>query len=48
VTAPPQLEDETFRGHPLAARPRGAAAVFYAAWPAVVLTMGLFIQGRKA
>ena len=48
VTAPPQSEDEIFRGHPLAARPRGAAAVFYVAWPLVVMAIGLFTQGRKA
>jgi ABC-2 type transport system permease protein len=35
-------ERETvFRGHPLAARPTGAAFVFYGAWPAVTLLAAL-------
>jgi ABC-type transport system involved in multi-copper enzyme maturation permease subunit len=29
-------DDEIFRGHPLAVPPRGAAVVFYGAWPALV------------
>jgi len=33
--------DVVFRGHPLAARPTGAAAVFYGAWPAVTLLAAL-------
>jgi hypothetical protein len=35
-TAPPPADEEVFRGHPLAAPPRGAAVVFYALWPAAV------------
>ncbi len=35
VAAPPENED-TFRGHPLAVPPRGAAFVFYLLWPALV------------
>ena len=29
--------DATFRGHPLVARPAGAATAFYVLWPALVL-----------
>jgi hypothetical protein len=36
--SPPAAEEETFHGHPLAVPPRGAALVFYAAWPAMVGT----------
>jgi hypothetical protein len=35
-----------FRGHPLAAPPRGAAAVFYGIWPALVVA-GAFIYYRR-
>ena len=47
VSAPEDDDDEMFRGHPLAARPRGAAAVFYVAWPLLVAAMAFFFQGRK-
>ena len=33
--------EPVFRGHPLAARPTGAALVFYGAWPAVTLLAAL-------
>lgn len=48
VTAPPQPEDDLFRGRPLAARPRGAAAVFYLAWPIAVFGLGVLKQGRRS
>jgi len=35
--APSADNDDDFRGHPLAAEPRGAAVVFYVAWPGVAL-----------
>ncbi len=36
--APPSDSGENpFRGHPLAVPPRGAATVFYVAWPALVM-----------
>jgi hypothetical protein len=31
---------EVYRGHPLAASPRGAAVIFYGVWPAAVLGAG--------
>lgn len=45
--APPAGDDEpVFRGHPLAAPPRGAAAVFYIIWPAMVVLSGMLIRRR--
>jgi ABC-2 type transport system permease protein len=47
--APPALgEDELFRGHPLAVRPRGAAFIFYAVWPLVCGVMAILVQRRRA
>jgi hypothetical protein len=45
---PPPEGAAIFRGHPLAARPRGAAAVFYVLWPALILGAGFSLSGRKA
>ena len=39
-------EDDVFRGHPLAATPRGAAAVFYVGWPATIAGIVLMGKGR--
>lgn len=47
ITRPAGSEDEIFRGHPLATRPRGAAAIFYGAWPLVAAALALFVQRRK-
>ena len=44
---PGENTEDIFRGHPLAVPPRGAAAVFYLAWPALVTGLGLNIQWRK-
>jgi hypothetical protein len=43
-----EADDDVFRGHPLAATPKGAAAVFYAGWPAVVAGLALLSRGRGA
>ncbi|MEO8678030.1 MAG: ABC transporter permease subunit [Vicinamibacterales bacterium] len=48
ITAPVESEGELFRGHPLAARPRGAAAVFYGIWPATVIAAALLLQRRRS
>ncbi len=40
--------EDVFRGHPLAAYPRGAAALFYGIWPATVLAAGAFVRRRQA
>ncbi len=45
--APPQEDDDSgFRGHPLAASPRGAAVLFYAVWPALTLMTGFLVRRR--
>jgi hypothetical protein len=42
---PPAENDETvFRGHPLAARPRGAAALFFVVWPTLTLIAGIAVR----
>jgi ABC-2 type transport system permease protein len=47
--APPTESDEgLFRGHPLAVPPKGAAALFYGVWPALVLAGAFFIRRRKS
>ena len=46
VTPPVEDEDTTFRGHPLAAPPTGAAVVFYGIWPAVVVGGALLVLRR--
>jgi hypothetical protein len=46
---PPDESDEAiFRGHPLAVPPKGAAAVFYGIWPALVVAGALFARRRSA
>ena len=44
---PPVEDDDIFRGHPLAVAPKGAAAVFYGFWPALVV-VGAFLIRRHA
>jgi hypothetical protein len=46
--APPVENDEAlFRGHPLAVPPKGAAAVFYGIWPALVVAGAVFVHRRQ-
>lgn len=45
--APPDNGDDVFRGHPLAAGPRGAAAMFYLVWPALVAACAWIAQARQ-
>ena len=45
---PPAETDEIFRGHPLAVPPKGAAAVFYGIWPALVVASAFFVRRRRA
>ncbi len=47
IKPPAETDDETFRGHPLAVPPRGAAWAFYAIWPVVVIAAGLFTHRRR-
>ena len=44
---PPVENDDIFRGHPLAVAPKGAAAVFYGFWPALIV-VGAFLIRRHA
>ena len=44
VKPPVETDDDLFRGHPLAAAPKGAAAVFYAIWPAAIVVGAFFIR----
>ena len=44
---PPAETGAIFRGHPLAARPAGAAALLYFLWPTLVLGAGLFALRRQ-
>jgi ABC-2 type transport system permease protein len=41
---PAEIDRDVFRGHPLAVPPRGAAAVFYGVWPALVVAGGLLTR----
>ncbi len=47
VAPPAVTEEPEFRGHPLAAPPRGAGLVFYGIWPALVLASALFTHRRS-
>jgi ABC-2 type transport system permease protein len=44
---PPQEGEAGHRGHPLAAQPTGAAALFYVIWPLGVLALGVFSHRRR-
>ena len=46
VSPPQENEAEIFRGHPLAVPPTGAAPVFYALWPGLVLAGGILARRR--
>jgi hypothetical protein len=43
---PPQESAPIFRGHPLATPPTYAAAIFYAAWPLLILSCALLCRKR--
>jgi hypothetical protein len=44
---PVENDEDVFRGHPLAVAPNGAAAIFYVAWPAVILVLGIFVSAKR-
>lgn len=46
IPAPKDDDDPPFRGHPLAAQPKGASAIFYGAWPALVLLAAVVVRMR--
>jgi hypothetical protein len=47
VTPPAGDEEDAFRGHPLAVAPKGAAAVFYGIWPALVVATAILVRGKS-
>jgi hypothetical protein len=47
ITPPVENEEAIFRGHPLAVPPKGAAAVFYGIWPALVVAGAVFMHRRQ-
>jgi hypothetical protein len=46
IEPPRESGDETFRGHPLPAGPKGAALIFYFFWPCLVVVSGILIPRR--
>ena len=48
VSPPAENDEAIFRGYPLAASPRGAAAMFYGVWPAAVLASAVVVRRRDA
>ena len=46
VTPPAESGDEIFRGHPLAAPPKGAGTLFYGVWPGVFLAGAILVRRR--
>ena len=46
IPPPRETDENPFRGHPLAVPPRGAATVFYVAWP-VLVAAGGFLARRS-
>jgi ABC-type transport system involved in multi-copper enzyme maturation permease subunit len=48
IAPPAESEDDIFRGHPLAVPPKGAAAVFYGIWPALVAASAFLVLRRQS
>lgn len=46
VAPPAETDDEIFRGHPLAAPPKGAGTLFYGVWPGFFLAGGILVRRR--
>jgi len=44
VGPPKEDEDAVYRGHPLAVRPRGAGAIFFYFWPALIVLSAIFLR----
>jgi hypothetical protein len=44
VKPPVEMDEELFRGHPLAVAPKGAAALFYGIWPASIVVGAFFLR----
>jgi ABC-2 type transport system permease protein len=46
VVPPAETEPGIFRGHPLTAPPKGAAAIFYGVWPTLVVAVAFLTRWR--
>jgi len=46
IAPPTENDEEIFRGHPLAVTPTGAAAIFYAIWPCLIVVGGILVRRR--
>ena len=46
LTPPRENAEDVFRGHPLAVPPKGAALIFYVAWPSLILALSIFLKRR--
>ena len=47
VQPPSENDNDVFRGHPLAVRPRGAALLFYVFWPLFTVAIGFAVLRRQ-
>jgi hypothetical protein len=47
TTPPKENEEDAFRGHPLAAEPKGAGVIYYGLWPALIAACALFSRWRS-
>jgi ABC-2 type transport system permease protein len=47
IQPPKEDEDAAFHGHPLAARPKGAAAVFFGVWPGLIVAAAIVERARR-
>ena len=46
VQPPKEDDDSVYRGHPLAVQPKGAKAVFFGLWPALILGCAIVVRMR--
>ncbi len=46
VQPPEENDDAVYRGHPLAAEPKGAAMVFFALWPGLTIAAAILVKKR--
>ena len=46
IPPPVESDDAAFRGHPLAAPPKGAGILFYGFWPGLILASAIFTRRR--
>ncbi len=47
IKPPQEDENAVYRGHPLAIRPTGAAAMFYGVWPGFVLFIAILLRKKN-